>query len=163
MTRHRRRTEEPKKKKLTKWNLIIPIILGGVGVGIAMVVNLAIAGPPPLEQCIPSENMPIHHHSKINATLNGEPFTIPANIGLTPGCVKPLHTHATDGVIHMEFIKPVRFTLGNFIKLWGIDLNQYDFKIFAKDVKDPAFREVADYNVLFLEDNTEIKIELTSR
>jgi len=162
LTRHRRRPEQ-KKKKLTKWQLIIPVILGGAGVGIALVVNLAVAGPPPLEQCIPSENMAFHYHSKINATLNGEPFIVPTNIGLTPSCVKPLHTHDTDGVIHIEFVKPVRFTLGNFIKLWGIDLNQYDFKIFAKGTDDPAFREVTDYNVLFLEDNTEIKIELTSR
>lgn len=162
MTRHRRRPEQ-KKKKLTKWQLIIPVILGGAGVGIALVVNLAVAGPPPLEQCIPSENMAFHHHSKINATLNGEPYIVPANIGLTPSCVKPLHTHDTDGVIHIEFVKPARFTLGNFIKLWDIDLNQYDFKIFAKGADDPAFREVTDYNLLVLEDNTEIKIELTSR
>ncbi|MFQ5970517.1 MAG: hypothetical protein ACE5J2_08505 [Nitrososphaerales archaeon] len=162
MRRHKRRPEQ-KKKKITKWQLIIPVILGGAGVGIGLVVNLAVAGPPPLQQCIPTENMAFHLHTKINVSLNGEPFIVPADIGVTPSCVKPLHTHDTDGVIHTEFHKPIRFTLGGFIKLWGFDLNQYDFKIFAKGTDDPAFTEVTDYNALSLDDNLEIKIELTGR
>ncbi len=153
------------KKKLTKFNLILPIALGGVGIGIALVINYVTAGPPPLQQCIHTENMPYHSHAYLNVTLDGKPFTVPANVGITQSCVKPLHTHSDDGVIHMEFLKPARFTLGDFINLWGLDLNKYDVKIFAKSVGDADFREVSvnNINTLFLSDQIKIKIDLTSK
>jgi len=159
------RKKPVEKKKLTKFNLILPIALGGVGIGAALLINYVMAGPPPLQQCIPNENMPYHSHAYLNVTLDGKPFTVPANIGITESCVKPMHTHGTDGVIHMEFVKPSRWTLGDFINLWGLNLNKYDAKIFVKSVGDADFREISvnNINTLFLSDQIRIKIELTSR
>jgi hypothetical protein len=163
MSKHRKRPEE-KKKRLTKQQLIIAPILVGASVGIALIINIVIAGPPPLEQCIPSEDMPFHQHAYLNVTLNGEPFTVPANIGITSDCVKPLHTHEADGTIHVEFIKPTRFTLGIFVELWGLNLDQYDVKVFVKAADDADFREFTD-NIkgLVMSDQMRIKMELTSR
>lgn len=164
MTKPRKRPEEKKKKKLTKWQLIFPALLGAAGIGIAFGINYVIAGPPPLEQCIPNENMSFHQHAYLNVTLDGQPFEVPGNIGITSDCVKPLHTHDPDGKIHMEFIKPTRFTLGNFIKLWGLPLNQYDVKIFVKVSDDTDFQEFNDnIDTLVMSDEMRIRIELTSR
>lgn len=171
MTKHRKRPEEKKKKKLTKWQLILPPILVGAGTGIALVINMAIAGPPPLEQCIP-ESMPstgskytFHQHAYLNVTLDDQPFTVPANVGITSDCVKPLHTNDTSGTIHSVYVKPVKFTLGDFVKLWGLNPNQYDAKVFVKSVDDTEFREVnvSEINTLFLRDEMRIKMQLTSR
>lgn len=164
MPKPRKRPEE-KKKKLTKFQIIFPLALGGVGTGIAFAIQFIISGPPPLEQCIPNENMSFHQHAYLNVTLDGKPFTVPANVGITQSCVKPLHTHDTDGVIHSEFVKPTRFTLENFIKLWGLNLNQYDVKIFVKSASDADFREVkvSEINTLVLTDKISIKMELTSK
>lgn len=164
MVKPRKRPEE-KKKKLTKRTILLPIVLSAAGTGIAMAINYAIAGPPLLQQCIPNENMPFHRHAYLNVTLDGKPFTVPADIGIAQGCVKPLHTHGADGTIHTEFVKPIRFTLGDFIRLWGLNLNQYNVKVFVKEASAADFREVnvADINGLFLSDQIRIKIELNSR
>lgn len=171
MSKHRKRPEE-KKKKLTKGQLIlVPILVGG-GTGIALVINMIIAGPPPLEQCIVRENVSstdskymFHQHAYLTVTLDGEPFTVPANIGITSDCIRPLHTNDTSGTIHSEFVKPVKFTLGNFVKLWGLNLDQYDVKVLVKDSVDTDLREVnvSEINTLFLRDGMMIKMELTSR
>ena len=158
------RKPAPEKKKLTKWQIILPIALGGAGTGIAIVANMVLVGPPPMEQCIPGENVPFHQQAYINVTLDGEPFTVPANIGITSKCVRPLHTHDDSGLIHMQFFKPTRFTLGNFVKLWGLDLKQYNVKVFVKNVNDADFKEFNDdINTLVLANEMRIKIELTSR
>jgi len=171
MSKHRKRPEE-KKKKVTKGQLIIAPILVGVSVGIALVINILITGPPPLEQCITSEGdsstdtkYTFHQHAYLNVTLDGVSFTVPANIGITSDCIRPLHTTDSSGTIHSEFVKPVKFTLGNFIKLWGLNLDQYDVKILVKDSADVDLREVnvSEINTLFLRDGMRITIELTSR
>ena len=172
MTKRRKPPEEKKKKKLTKLQLILPPILIAGATGIALLINMVIAGPPPLEQCIPSENMSssdskytFHQHAYLNVMLDGEPFTVPANIGITSDCVRPLHTNDTSGTIHSEFVKPVKFTLENFVELWGLNLNQYDVKVFVKSIDDTDFREVnvSEINALVLRDQMRIKMELTSR
>lgn len=164
MTKPRKPPQEKKKKKLTKMQLILPIALGGVGTAMAIIINMVLVGPPPLEQCIPGEDVPFEQQAYINVTLNGQPFTVPANIGITSDCVRPLHTHDDDGLIHMQFFKPTRFTLDNFIKLWGLDLNQYDVKIFVKKSVDKDFGEVdMDVNEIVLANEMMIRLELTSR
>lgn len=164
MTKHRKPPQEKPKKKLNKWQLIIPVVLSGAGTGIALGINYFIAGPPPLEQCIPNENMPFHQHAYLNVTLDDQPFTVPANIGITSNCVKPLHTHDADGTIHVEFVKPTHFTLGIFMKLWGLKLDQYDVKIFVKNIDDSDFSEVNTHiDGLIMSDQMRIKMELRSR
>jgi hypothetical protein len=163
--REPRKRPVEKKKKLTKFNLIFPAALGGAGALIAFLINFFIAGPPPLEQCITSEDMPFHQHAYLNVTLNGQPFTVPANIGISEDCTRPLHTHDTDGVIHTEMVKPTRLSLADFIKLWGLNLDDYNVKVYAKTPDDIDFREadLTKLNQLVLVDQIRIKMELTGR
>jgi hypothetical protein len=164
MVKPRKPPQAKKRKKLTKAQLIIPVALGGAGTALAIIINMVLVGPPPLEQCIPGEEVPFNIRAYLNVTLDGQPFTVPANIGITSECITPLHTHDDDGTIHMQFFKPTRFTLGNFIKLWGLDLNQYDVKIFVKNITDNDFIEVEpDVDTIFLGKDMKIRMELTSR
>ena len=164
MVKPRKPPQEKKKKKLTKAQLIIPVALGGAGTAFAIIINMVLVGPPPLEQCIPGEHVSFDQRAYITVTLDGQPFTVPANIGITSKCITPLHTHEDDGVIHMQFFKPTRFTLGNFIKLWGLDLSQYDVKIFIKNNTDDNFIEVEPaVDTILLTKDIRIRMELTSR
>ncbi len=69
----------------------------------------------------------IHWHPELKIKILGEEQEIPANIGI--GVVHQLiHTHAPDGVIHIESTGQVRendIKLGRFFEIWG--------KIFNKD------------------------------
>lgn len=63
----------------------------------------------------------IHWHANLSIMIKGEKQEIPANIGL--GAVhNPIHTHETDGVIHLEFNGKVReqdTKLGVLFRNWN--------------------------------------------
>ena len=52
---------------------------------------------------------------------------MPANIGVSPGCVQELHTHEPDGVIHVESDVDKGYTFADFLGVWGFPLDQAGF------------------------------------
>lgn len=63
----------------------------------------------------------IHWHTNLSIVIKGEKQEIPKDIGI--GAIhQPVHTHETDGVIHLEFSNLVReqdIRLGKFFENWG--------------------------------------------
>lgn len=59
-----------------------------------------------------------HIHPELTIMRDGTKEEIPANIGITVGCMNPLHTHDVSGVIHVESPQPRDFTLGDFFAVW---------------------------------------------
>jgi hypothetical protein len=87
--------------------------------------------------CQTSEQTLFHIHAHLTIFVNGSARQVPAGIGIpgaraedapggpfvdTGNCFYWLHTHAADGVIHIE--SPVRraYTLGEFFDEWGLPL-----------------------------------------
>ena len=84
--------------------------------------------------CSASEQTVFHIHAHLTLLVNGSARQIPAAIGI-PGaqaqttatgpfiasgtCFYWLHTHAADGIIHIESPVQRTFTLGNFFDVWG--------------------------------------------
>jgi hypothetical protein len=84
-------------------------------------------------RCGPTEQLAYHIHAHLAVYVSSRLYTLPAGIGI-PGsvvqttqqgpeaaggqCIYWLHTHTTDGVIHIE--SPTRriYTLGNFFDEW---------------------------------------------
>lgn len=61
----------------------------------------------------------IHWHANLTIKINGEIQEIPENVGMVFQEM-PIHTHAKDGVIHLEFTGLVRkddIKLGRFFKI----------------------------------------------
>jgi hypothetical protein len=88
--------------------------------------------------CQSGEQVAFHIHSRLTVFVDGRPKAVPYGVGiadpkLQPGigipfvaagaCFSWLHTHAADGIVHIE--SPVRrvFTLGNFFDIWGQPLS----------------------------------------
>ena len=84
-------------------------------------------------QCAPLEQLAYHIHAHLQVYVNGQPRALPGAIGLlgpvaqqTPEgpfygaqqCYYWLHTHASDGVIHIESPTQRIYTLGNFFNEW---------------------------------------------
>ena len=83
--------------------------------------------------CGPTEQLVYHIHAHLAVFKNGQPYTLPAGVGI-PGsqavdtnqgpiasggsCIYWLHTHTTDGVIHIESPTKAIYTLGNFFDEW---------------------------------------------
>jgi hypothetical protein len=84
--------------------------------------------------CQASEQTLFHIHAHLTVFVNGSARQIPAAIGI-PGaqaqqtaqgpfigsgtCFYWLHTHAADGIIHIESPVQRTYTLGNFFDEWG--------------------------------------------
>jgi hypothetical protein len=81
--------------------------------------RLAILGLPQLSDTV------LHHHTDLHIYVDGQPVTIPANVGYdpqgSPSVASPLHTHTALGTIHIESadanFEPV---LGQFMDVWGV-------------------------------------------
>lgn len=63
-----------------------------------------------------------HIHAHLDIFINGQPVTVPANIGIYNG-LTPVHTHDTSGIIHIESPDVnATYTLGQFFDIWGVKL-----------------------------------------
>jgi hypothetical protein len=65
----------------------------------------------------------LHWHAHLDLYVNGDPVTVPADIGFGQQAAASLHTHDETGVIHMETNQSnAQFTLGEFFDVWGLRL-----------------------------------------
>ena len=80
--------------------------------------------------CDVQEGAVEHIHAHLQLFDRGRALVVPEDIGIPNGgaCLYWLHTHAEDGIIHIE--SPVRrtFTLGEFFDVWGVALSRSDRK-----------------------------------
>ena len=89
-------------------------------------------------QCLGQEQVLFHVHAHLALFVDGAPRQIPFGIGIagatgqnTPqggfvsggNCFYWLHTHAADGIIHIESPEQKTFTLGDFFDIWGQPLS----------------------------------------
>lgn len=96
----------------------------------------AIAGIP----CGSTEQLRYHVHARLTVFVNGKSRSVPLGIGIgkprrvnrtadgpfaaSGSCFSFLHTHAADGIIHIEAPGQVTFKLGQFFELWGQRLDR---------------------------------------
>jgi hypothetical protein len=89
-------------------------------------------------QCQRAEQVLFHIHAHLTVFVNGGPRVIPYGVGIPGRQVSPtpigpyvasgscfywLHTHAADGIIHIESPVQRTFTLGDFFDVWGQTLS----------------------------------------
>jgi len=79
--------------------------------------------------CDALEHTAYHIHAHLTIYMNGKQVAIPQGIGIASdqSCLYWLHTHTSDGVIHIEFPNQGNPTLGNFLDMWGQSFNSLGF------------------------------------
>jgi hypothetical protein len=107
-----------------------------VPAGPALAGTATVATGQPVDgiSCQTSEQTLFHIHAHLTVFVNGSARQIPAAVGIpgaqatntpqgpfieTGTCFYWLHTHAADGIIHIESPVQRTFTLGNFFNIWG--------------------------------------------
>jgi len=90
-------------------------------------------GPVDGISCAPVEQLTYHIHAHLAVFVNGRLASLPGGIGIPGSVTQPsaqgpiaaggqcyywLHTHTSDGVIHIESPSPRIYTLGNFFDEW---------------------------------------------
>jgi hypothetical protein len=71
---------------------------------------------------LPAEGVAQHLHVPLYVYVDGDPVTVPANMGISQTAVSPLHTHDELGTIHVESAAVQDFTLGQVFDVWGVRL-----------------------------------------
>jgi hypothetical protein len=104
------------------------------GPALASTATVATGQPVDGISCQTSEQTLFHIHAHLTVFVNGSARQIPAAVGIpgaqatntpqgpfieTGTCFYWLHTHAADGIIHIESPVQRTFTLGNFFNIWG--------------------------------------------
>ncbi len=75
--------------------------------------------------CDEAEGAVFHIHQHLTILDRGRAVPIPSDVGrpLVKACLYWIHTHAADGLVHVEAPKVRSLTLGNFFDVWGEPLS----------------------------------------
>ena len=109
------------------------------------------------------QNLALHIHSDLTIIINGISQTIPANIGIAPNIMRPLHTHDLSGEVHNEGPCVRSFTLGEFFEIWGKQFNKQC--IFDNCISNGSLsmsvngKDSKEFDSLVLKDDDKIIIE----
>ena len=120
--------------------LLAVVLLGSVIAAISAItgrINPFAMETIPLEATHNNQILKMHTHSQLSIILDERGIVIPANIGIEPTLyrnhtldiygvqqpqqISPLHTHDSDGLIHIESTEIRAFTLGEFLDVWGLN------------------------------------------
>jgi hypothetical protein len=117
--------EKPKKKLGKKEMLIAPIAMGAATL-IALVIVPIFAPPPnPTQVCLKGENIESFQlQPRIEVVVDGKQMMLPDDVGRQPkdgqDCVRPIRTDEVGNVVHIEYIRPVRLNLGDFMNVYNM-------------------------------------------
>lgn len=113
------RTKSPNRNKFIMLGIIAAIIAGAAYAihrsDNTVDTNFAAIDDIP---CETQEYTTFHIHAHMDIFVNGQHVGVPAQIGLKTTCLYWLHTHTSDGIIHIESPKERDFTVGEFIDIW---------------------------------------------
>jgi hypothetical protein len=73
---------------------------------------------------LPAEGTTLHEHANVQVFVNGAEQPVPQGIGITEDGLASLHTHTSDGLVHVESSQIRDFTLGEFFDVWGVFLSE---------------------------------------
>lgn len=166
-------------RKITIIVVIAAAVIAASLIAFSLMQSNKIAYPPNSDQtnptyatidgveCRPAESLDMHIHTHLDVIVNDHAYTVPGAIGI-PGnqCFYWLHTHSTDGIIHIESPRQMNFTLGQFIDIW--DHTQHDPTLSASIAAGPVTAYVngvkyqGDYRTVQLNSREEIALVIGS-
>ena len=170
------------KNKLGKSNKKIKgFVITGALIALAVGVSLVMATSNSPTSKLPVSNSPtksvphdamgmMHIHPHLSLVIDGKAAVVPAQIGIDSSLwnfhaldsygmkgMAALHTHKDDGVIHVESYKDQDYTLGEFLAIWGIQLDGYNVKVTVDG------NPVSDYANHVLKDGEQILLNITTK
>ena len=124
----RRIKEEKPKKKLGKKELLIAPIAMGASTLVALVI-IPIFAPPPdaTDVCLKEGQHNIETfqlYPRIKVIVDDKQLMLPDNVGKQPKegeeCIRPIHSDQVGNVVHIEYVRPIKFTLGDFMRIYNM-------------------------------------------
>ena len=130
-----------KKKMLIRSMILIAVIAIAAGV-VTNIITQQTRAKDPLYQCIESDNLPYQVFVTVSVSINGQPVEVPANIGISENCLRPIHTHDASGLVHVVYDTPHVFTIGHFLWYWSFNIQQYDATVYVNGVEQEKYLDI---------------------
>lgn len=124
MPKRKIKEEKPKRKLGKKEMLIVPVAMGGATLVALVIIPLFAPPPDPTGVCLKAHNIESFQlHPMVQVVVDGRHMLLPADVGKEPkngqDCLRPIHTDEEGNVVHIEYIRPIRFTLGDFMRIYN--------------------------------------------
>lgn len=102
-------------------------------------------------------------HVTLAIRVNGKYEQVPANIGITNGCLAEIHTHDTDGVVHINpGMSGKRLTFGTFFDVWERPMLRNGYNLLIV-INSNGFAETEEvFRSMIFENGQQIVLEYTS-
>lgn len=126
MPKRKIKEEKPKRRLGKKEMLIPPIAMGGAMLIALVVVPNFVPPPRPIDVCLKAiDTETFQLFPKIEMSVDGHPVLLPEDVGRQPmhdrDCIRAIRTDKIGDEIHIEYIRPVRLTMDDFMKVYSYD------------------------------------------
>lgn len=124
MTQNRKQKVLQQVERQRRQRTILTFTIVAVLIAVIVLAIVFLPRPPPnavnlpdyLSHCV-TGNLVYHSHPNLVVTVSGAIETIP--VTFDGSCAQPIHTHTSDGVLHVETDVNMNYTLGDWFMLWG--------------------------------------------
>ena len=124
MPKRKIKEEKPKKRLGKKEMLIVPVAMGGATLLALVIIPIFAPPPDPTQVCLKAHNIESFQLSpRIEVIVDGKSLLLPDDVGKQPKdgkeCLRPIHTDQVGNILHIEYIRPIKFTLGDFMRIYN--------------------------------------------
>ncbi len=142
--------EEKPRKKMGKKQIMIPPIIVGIATLSGFVIMHFFPAPSPVQVCLRSHNDTFNVHSRIDVEIDGQEKLLPNNVGKNKDgreCLRVIHTDKIGDQVHVQFVRPVRLTLDDFMNIYSADNST--IQVVDNSTGSNVYQNItlADYNV----------------
>ena len=153
MPKRKIKEEKPKKRLGKKEVLIVPIIMGAATL-VALLVSQLAPPPDPTSICLKNHNVETFQlYPHVEVVVDGQPVMLPDGVGKLPKagqeCLRPIHTDETGNIVHIEYIRPIRFTMADFMKIYAFDGKTIDVVDNSTGANVTRTLNLSDYNIQY--------------
>ncbi len=144
-----------KTKSYLTWGITALVAIALIGG-----LTLAYKNKPKIPESDVVSRNGLHWHPELTIYVKGEKQALPSSLGISGSYMAPVHTHESDGVIHLEFqglVQKKDITLGQFFKSWGKDINSFGTNM-KMTVNGKESTELGNY-IMQDKDKIELKYE----
>jgi DNA-binding beta-propeller fold protein YncE len=147
----RRMKEEKPKKRVSKTQILIPPIAIGAATLAGLLIMQLIPPPPVLNICLKAHNVDTFNvHPTVEVVVDGRSKLLPDDIGKQPKdgkeCLRVIHTDEIGNKLHIQYVRPVRLTMDDFLKVYSTDNKTISVFDNTTGVPTKQIINLGDYN-----------------
>jgi hypothetical protein len=118
--------EEKPRKKLGKKQILLPPVIVGAATLAGILIMYFVPHPPVLDVCLKKNAAdPFNVYPRIQIVVDGDTKLMPDDVGNIwkdgKECLRVIRTDAVGDVLHVQYIRPIRLTMDDFMKIYSYD------------------------------------------